>query len=117
MPVTPPTTTIQTSPRSPITDHDLPLFNEGTHFRLHEKLGAHAGTNEEGETGVWFAVWAPNAERVSVIGDWNGWDKREDPLAVRGGSGIWELFVPGVENGAHYKFHIESRFRGYRADK
>jgi 1,4-alpha-glucan branching enzyme len=116
MPATP-TTTITTATVSPLTDHDLHLFNEGTHFRLHEKLGAHPGTNAKGEKGVWFAVWAPNAERVSVIGDWNGWDKREHPLAVRGGSGIWELFVPGVENGARYKFHIESRFRGYRADK
>jgi len=102
---------------NPITDHDIYLFNEGTHFRLWEKLGAHPGTNEEGEEGVWFAVWAPNAERVSVIGDWNGWDKRDDPLAPRAGSGIWELFVPGIEPGAHYKFHVESSFRGYRADK
>ncbi|HYU35643.1 MAG TPA: 1,4-alpha-glucan branching protein GlgB [Thermoanaerobaculia bacterium] len=101
----------------PITEHDLYLFNEGTHFRLWEKLGAHPGTNEEGDEGFWFSVWAPNAERVSVIGDWNGWDNRDDPLALRGSSGIWELFVPGVEPGARYKFHVESRFRGYRADK
>jgi 1,4-alpha-glucan branching enzyme len=122
MPTTPSatTTTLKTSSlmsSNPISDHDLYLFNEGTHFRLFEKLGAHPGTNEEGETGIWFSVWAPNAERVSVIGDWNGWDRRENLLTARGGSGIWELFVPGVENGAHYKFHVESRFRGYRADK
>ena len=110
-----PATTIQTA--SPITEQDLYLFNEGTHFRLWDKLGAHPGTNAAGEKGTWFAVWAPNAASVSVIGDWNGWDKRETPLAPGGGSGIWEGFVPGVKPGARYKFHVESRFRGYRADK
>jgi 1,4-alpha-glucan branching enzyme len=112
-----PAQTTQTIQTSPLTEQDLYLFNEGTHFRLHEKLGAHPGTNADGATGVWFAVWAPNAASVSVIGDWNGWDKREHPLAPRGGSGVWEVFVPGAEKGAHYKFHVESRFRGYRADK
>jgi len=113
-----PETTVQTTQASsPLTQQDLYLFNEGTHFRLHEKLGAHLGTDEAGKAGVWFSVWAPNAERVSVIGDWNGWDQRETPLALRGGSGVWEVFVPGAEKGAHYKFHVESRFRGYRADK
>jgi 1,4-alpha-glucan branching enzyme len=101
---------------SPLTDHDLYLFNEGTHYRLYEKLGAHLGTHG-GVAGAWFAVWAPNAERVSVIGDWNGWDKTAHPLAPRGGSGIWEAFVPGVEKGHQYKLHIVSRLRGYRADK
>ncbi|HKH46169.1 MAG TPA: 1,4-alpha-glucan branching protein GlgB [Thermoanaerobaculia bacterium] len=116
-----PATTIQTTQMiqssSPITEHDLYLFNEGTHFRLHEKLGAHLGMDKDGKAGAWFSVWAPNAEQVSVIGDWNGWDKRETPLALRGGSGVWGVFVPGTEKGARYKFHVESRFRGYRADK
>jgi 1,4-alpha-glucan branching enzyme len=101
---------------SPITDDDLHLFNEGTHYRIYEKLGAHPGTDGECE-GVWFAVWAPNAEQVTVIGDWNGWDKRADPMACRGDSGIWEKFVPGIMPGAKYKYHVVSRYRGYRADK
>ncbi|HEX6902407.1 MAG TPA: 1,4-alpha-glucan branching protein GlgB [Thermoanaerobaculia bacterium] len=101
---------------SPITEQDLYLFNEGTHYRLHEKLGAHPGTNGD-EEGVWFAVWAPNAESVSVIGGWNYWDHRVDPLAARGGSGVWEAFIPGVKPGEKYKFHVVSRYRGYRVDK
>ena len=101
---------------SPLTEQDLYLFNEGTHYRLFEKLGAHAGAKGRKE-GTWFAVWAPEAEHVSVIGDWNGWDKRADPMAVRGGSGVWELFVPGVLPGVKYKYHVISRYRGYRADK
>ncbi|HEV8582840.1 MAG TPA: 1,4-alpha-glucan branching protein GlgB [Thermoanaerobaculia bacterium] len=101
---------------SPITEHDLYLFNEGTHFRLYEKLGAHPGTDGERE-GTWFAVWAPNAEQVSVIGDWNQWDKRADLMSVRGNSGIWEAFIPGVTPGVKYKYHVISRYRGYRADK
>jgi 1,4-alpha-glucan branching enzyme len=101
---------------SPITEQDLYLFNEGTHYRLHEKLGAHPGFEEE-EDGTWFAVWAPNAERVSVIGDWNSWAKGENPLEPRGASGVWEGFIPGVMPGARYKYHVESRFKGYRVDK
>ncbi len=101
---------------SPISEQDLHLFNEGTHYRLYEKLGAHAGTKGR-EEGTWFAVWAPEAERVSVIGDWNGWEKRADPMSMRGGSGVWELFVPGVLPGVKYKYHVVSRHRGYRADK
>jgi 1,4-alpha-glucan branching enzyme len=101
---------------SPLTDADLYLFNEGTHRRLAEKLGAHAG-EVDGVAGTWFAVWAPNAERVSVVGDFNGWERDRQPLAPRGGSGVWEAFVPGVGPGAGYKFHVVSRWRGYRADK
>src|SRR6185295_6214682 len=101
---------------SPLTEQDLYLFNEGTHYRLYEKLGAHPGTDGDRE-GTWFAVWAPNAEQVALIGDWNGWDKRADPMALRGSSGIWELFVPDVTPGMRYKFHVVSRYRGYRADK
>ncbi|HYQ82665.1 MAG TPA: 1,4-alpha-glucan branching protein GlgB, partial [Rubrobacter sp.] len=75
------------------------------------------GTNAAGEKGVWFAVWAPDAERVSVIGGFNGWDKRDHPMTIRQGSGIWELFVPGIGKGERYKYHVQSRFRGYRMDK
>jgi 1,4-alpha-glucan branching enzyme len=99
-----------------ITDNDLYLFNEGTHFRLYEKLGAHLG-ERDGVEGAWFAVWAPNAAAVSVIGDWNGWSPNTDRLTPRVGSGIWEGFVPGVQQGAGYKYHIDSRFGGYRVDK
>jgi 1,4-alpha-glucan branching enzyme len=103
-------------PARRIGEQDLYLFNEGTHYRLYEKLGAHAGTRNRKE-GTWFAVWAPEAEQVSVIGDWNGWDKRADLLSVRGSSGVWETFVPGVTPGMKYKYHVISRHRGYRADK
>src|SRR5262249_45054242 len=97
-------------------DTDLHLFNEGSHVRLWEKLGAHPGA-VRGRTGTHFAVWAPAAERVSVVGDWNGWRRDEAPLAPRGGSGIWEGFVPGVAQGARYKYHIASRHDGYLVDK
>ncbi len=101
---------------SMLTDEDLYLFNEGSHYRLYQKLGAHARTLE-GEPGAHFAVWAPNAERVTVIGDFNGWDKGSHPLRPRGDSGIWEGFVPKVGRGTLYKFHVASRYHGYRADK
>src|SRR5438270_12793549 len=93
-------------------DQDLFLFNEGSHFRLADVLGAHL----EGD-GCRFAVWAPNAEQVSVIAGFNGWDPRSDPLRPSGTSGIWEGFVPRVERGATYKYHVVSREGGYRVDK
>ena len=99
-----------------LTDQDLYLFNEGSHFRLYEKLGAHPLTIH-GESGTYFAVWAPDAEQVFVMGDFNGWDKTSQPLHARGRSGIWEGFVPGVGKGTAYKYHIISRYNGYRVDK
>jgi 1,4-alpha-glucan branching enzyme len=101
---------------SMFSDDDLYLFNEGSHFRLHEKLGAHP-REVGGQRGVHFSVWAPNAEQVSVIGDFNGWNKDSHQLAPRGVSGIWERFVPDVGQGDTYKFHIRSRHDGYRVDK
>ena len=101
---------------SALTDLDLHLFNEGSHARLYEKLGAHPG-NQGGTAGTRFAVWAPNAERVSVVGDWNGWDRGAHPLAPRGSSGIWEGFVPGVGRGSVYKYFVRSRVGGFEADK
>jgi 1,4-alpha-glucan branching enzyme len=99
-----------------IGDTDLHLFNEGSHLRLWEKLGAHPGVSE-GRAGTWFAVWAPSAERVSVVGDWNAWRPDVAPLARCGDSGIWQGFVAGVERGARYKYHVASRYAGYRVEK
>jgi 1,4-alpha-glucan branching enzyme len=99
-----------------LTDYDLYLFGEGTHLRVYEKLGAHPG-EVDGRLGVHFAVWAPNAERVSVVGDHNGWDPRSHPMQSRANSGLWETFVPDIGTGALYKYHIESRENGYQVDK
>ncbi len=98
--------------RSPITDDDLYLFNEGSHFRLWEKLGAHFV-----EGGTWFAVWAPNAESVSVVGPFNRWDPAASPLARRGTSGIWEGLVPEAGHGTLYKYHLTARGGTWRVDK
>ena len=99
-----------------LTDDDIYLFNEGSHFRLHEKLGSQLFTRE-GVEGTYFAVWAPDAEEVFVIGDFNGWDKRTHPLRPQKKSGIWEGFIPGVEKGSNYKYHVRSRYHGYKVDK
>ncbi|MFH1481047.1 MAG: 1,4-alpha-glucan branching protein GlgB [Pseudomonadota bacterium] len=99
-----------------ITDNDLYLFNEGSHFRLYEKLGAHLVTQGDVE-GTHFAVWAPDAEKVFVMGDFNEWDNRLYPLQTREQSGLWEGFIPGMGKGAKYKYHIHSRYKGYRVDK
>jgi len=80
-------------------------MGEGRHYDTYEKLGAHVKTLE-GITGVHFAVWAPNARRVSVVGDFNGWDGRVNPMRSRGTSGIWELFVPEFAEGVIYKYEI-----------
>jgi 1,4-alpha-glucan branching enzyme len=105
------------APPSPLTSDDLHLFNEGTHYRLYEKLGAHrAGI--AGEAGTHFAVWAPNASRVSVMGGFSDWRSDSHPLSPRGRSGIWEGFLAGAQPGALYKYWVESAaHRGYRADK
>ena len=84
---------------------DIHWFNEGTHLGLHEKLGAHSGVLD-GKLGFHFAVWAPAAEGVSVVGDWNDWDGKADPLRPLWSSGIWFGFVPGVERGQRYKFRV-----------
>jgi 1,4-alpha-glucan branching enzyme len=100
-----------------LTDHDIYLFKEGNHFSLYDKLGAHPLIHNNVK-GTHFAVWAPEAERVSVIGEFNDWDKDRHLLSVRwDGSGIWEGFIPGIEAGAVYKYHVVSRHAGYRADK
>lgn len=99
-----------------LTDDDLYLFNEGNHFRLYEKLGSHC-LNANGVEGTYFAVWAPDAEQVYVTGDFNGWDRASHPMRSRGQSGIWECFVPGLGKGILYKYHVRSRYNGYRVDK
>ncbi len=99
-----------------LTEDDLFLFNEGTHADIHRKLGAHP-TRFNGQDGTYFAVWAPDAGTVSVIGTFNDWNADKHPLRPRGSSGIWEGFVPGVGPGALYKFRIRSRERPYVVDK
>lgn len=95
---------------------DLYLFNEGTHVRLYDKLGAHL-MEVGGSSGTHFAVWAPNAGEVFVIGDFNGWNKGSHKLAPRGNSGIWEGFVPGVGIGQRYKYWIVSPRENFSQEK
>ncbi|WP_096367536.1 1,4-alpha-glucan branching protein GlgB [Thiohalobacter thiocyanaticus] len=92
-------------------DFDLHLFGEGRHWHAYRFLGAHPH-EVDGIHGLRFAVWAPNAERVSVIGDFNRWDGRRHPMRARGGSGVWELFIPDLAPGALYKYEIRNRERG-----
>jgi 1,4-alpha-glucan branching enzyme len=92
---------------SALSEFDLYLLVEGTHYRAYEKLGAHL-TQRDGRWGVHFAVWAPNAKLVSVIGDFNDWNPQANSMRPSSG-GVWEAFVPDVGQGAVYKYHIESR--------
>jgi 1,4-alpha-glucan branching enzyme len=94
-----------------IDERDAYYFNEGTHRRLYDVLGAQWMTID-GIAGVRFAVWAPNAERVGVVGDWNGWDGLRHPLQSQGASGLWALFIPDLAPGARYKFEIRNRQTG-----
>ncbi|MBI1173659.1 MAG: 1,4-alpha-glucan branching protein GlgB [Sideroxydans sp.] len=94
-----------------ITDLDLHLFNEGRLQQVYRTMGAHPMICE-GVQGTRFAVWAPNAERVSVVGDFNRWDGRMHPMRVHGSSGVWELFIPDIGPGALYKFEIRNRHSG-----
>ncbi|HEU0208728.1 MAG TPA: 1,4-alpha-glucan branching protein GlgB [Candidatus Udaeobacter sp.] len=89
-------------------DVDLHLFAEGQHWKIYEKFGAHLRTSGDA-SGAYFAVWAPNAQRVSVVGDFNDWDGRVNPMRQLLGAGVWELFLPGIEQGAHYKFEIRTQ--------
>jgi 1,4-alpha-glucan branching enzyme len=91
-----------------LTEFDLHLMGEGTHYLKYEKLGAHV-REIDGVRGVHFAVWAPNARRVSVVGDFNRWDGRTNPMRHDGSSGVWEIFLPGLGEGELYKFEIISR--------
>ena len=103
------------SPRL-LTDQDLYLYNEGSNYRIYEKMGAHL-ISHNGQSGAVFSVWAPNARSVSVVGSFNEWDSKSHRLEPRGSSGIWEGFVPSAQQGALYKYHIESQNHGYSIDK
>ena len=95
-------------PHSFFTEFDIDLFKAGKHFRLYEKLGSHL-CEHQGEKGCYFAVWAPSAQSVSVVGDFNHWSAGEHVLFVRwDGSGIWEGFIPGLDRGTKYKYKIHS---------
>src|SRR5262249_27183150 len=94
-----------------ITEYDVYLFSQGKHTRIYDKLGAHLMRIGEAD-GVHFGVWAPNANRVSVVGDFNGWDGRLHPMRRLGPTGVWEIFLPGVQEGQRYKFEIRSRLHG-----
>ncbi|MGE8242898.1 MAG: 1,4-alpha-glucan branching protein GlgB, partial [Sphingobacterium sp.] len=98
----------QVIPHSLFSEFDVALFQSGRHFKLYEKFGSHE-LEVEGERGVYFAVWAPNAKSVSVTGNFNFWDKGSHPLHVRWDtSGIWEGFIPGIANGETYKYCIQT---------
>lgn len=115
--INPNTTTQKVIAHSLFTDFDIDLFKAGKHFRLYEKLGAHL-TTHNGQKGVLFAVWAPNAEAVQVIGDFNEWNGEEYSLFPRwDSSGIWEGFIPDVEKGTIYKYKIYSNSNGQVLEK
>ena len=99
-----------------LTPYDLHLFNEGKHARLFEKFGAHAA-ERNGQRGTQFAVWAPNAERISVVGDFNGWNPELHPMKAHESSGVWEAFIPNLGHGSVYKYHIRSRYHMYRGQQ
>jgi 1,4-alpha-glucan branching enzyme len=99
-----------------LSDYDLHLLGEGRHLNTYDKFGAHL-RQIDGIDGVHFAVWAPNARRVSVIGDFNGWDVRVHPMRFHEQGGVWELFIPGLAEGEVYKFDVRSRFNNYHAEK
>ena len=111
-----PTTSVPAATEPFLTEYDLYLFGEGNHTRAYEKMGAQV-TTVGGKKGTHFAVWAPNGRRVSVIGDFNGWNPHQHQMSPRGTSGIWECFVPGIGHGELYKYAITSQHNGYSVEK
>src|SRR5450755_705059 len=110
----------RTHGRGTLTAHDIYLFREGTHGRLYEGMGCHAARDASGigASGASFAVWAPNAARISVVGEFNGWESAAHPMQPRAdGSGVWERFVPGVERGQTYKYRVVSAHGATAVDK
>ena len=98
--------TTKTNMKSLLTDYDIELFRSGKHFRLYEKLGSHP-MEVDGQQGIYFAVWAPTAKAVSVMGHFNHWNTESNPLSARwDGSGIWEGFVPGIGQWEIYKYNV-----------
>ncbi len=102
--------------RPMISDFDIHLWNESKHYKAYQKLGAHLCT-QDGQEGTHFAVWAPNAKSVHVIGDFNGWDNLANPLSMSEETGIWLGFVPGVKQGDNYKYYVRSQYHGYESDR
>jgi 1,4-alpha-glucan branching enzyme len=103
-------------PAELLTDYDIHLWAEGNHARTYEKLGAHI-SERDGVAGTQFAVWAPNARSVAVIGDFNGWNREQNWMHPVGSSGIWQCFIPGVGVGVLYKYAITSQYNNYKVDK
>ncbi len=99
-----------------LTDDDIYYFNEGTHYRLYEKLGSKP-IIMDGVKGTYFAVWAPNAVSIHIVGDFNDWNRESHPMTPKGSSGIWETFIPGVGKGTIYKYYIASHYNDYRVEK
>jgi 1,4-alpha-glucan branching enzyme len=99
-----------------LTEYDAHLLAEGTHLHIYERLGAHL-MEMDGVQGVLFAVWAPNAQRVSVVGNFNDWDGRRHPMRLHHGNGIWELFIPNLGEGALYKYEIKTYYQNYMVTK
>jgi len=99
-----------------LTDFDLHLIAEGTHYRTYNKLGAHL-SDLDGQPGTHFAVWAPNAREASVVGSFNDWNPRLHPMTFRADAGLWECFIPGVGQGALYKYFLRSNYHDYEAEK
>jgi len=104
------------SPAPFITDFDLHLLAKGDHFDAYNKLGAHP-TVKDGQAGTYFAVWAPNAHYMAVIGDWNGWNPATHPMRRLADSGFWDCFIPGVGTGAIYKYFVDSKNCGIKQQK
>ena len=99
-----------------LSDEDLHLLAEGKHYKSYEKMGAHV-IESYGTQGTHFAVWAPNAESVFVIGEWNDWKAGQNEMTDRLGVGIWEAFIPGIGHGTLYKYAVHSRYKDFQADK
>ncbi|MEZ4516374.1 MAG: hypothetical protein R3C44_05880 [Chloroflexota bacterium] len=99
-----------------LSDFDIHLMAEGTHLHIYDRLGAHL-VEVDGVKGVRFAVWAPNALRVSVVGDFNQWDGRRHVMRFHQGSGVWELFIPDIIEGDIYKYEIKTRYQDYMVSK
>lgn len=104
----------QTRQQDWFSEVDLYLFGEGTHYRIYEQLGAHL-TERDGKSGVYFAVWAPNAQNVSLVGDFNNW-QAEHTNMKRNMMGIWEIFMPGMKEGEKYKYAVKNH-HGYNCFK